>query len=227
MTFNPISNGSAANYVPPMAFAPAANTRSAAPEQEDKNASKGSDDIDKLLSQLTQLINRSVATKDSSAPDALMAMLASGEQASAVELPPELLQILDEVLGVAQAGGVETEFKALLSEYIAVRWALSELEQMMGKLESGELSSSDNDYFNQLAAAKAFLLQLEAAIAGRLDTQNWYSQWRELYRDGFEGQLESGDAAAQLKGSDAGQVVISLLKAAPRPDLSAVTPQAV
>ena len=85
MTFSPISNGSAANYVPPMAYVPTANTRSAAPEQEEKNASKGSDDIDELLSQLTQLINRSVAAKDSSAPDALMAMLATGEQPTAVD----------------------------------------------------------------------------------------------------------------------------------------------
>jgi hypothetical protein len=210
-----------------MTYAPAVSARPAAPEQDDNKAP--GDDIDQLLSQLTKLINRSVAAQDSSAPDALMALLATGEQPTAVELPPELLELLNNVLGVAQAGGAEAEFKALLSEYISVRWALSELEQMMAKMESGELSPDDTDYFNQLAAAQAFLRQLEAAIAGRLDTQNWYTQWRELYRDGFEGQLPSADAdlATQLQGSDAAQVVISLLNASPRADLSAVTPQAV
>lgn len=215
---NAAASAPVASYTPPVQ--PAVVPR----EEEEPNA------LDKLLNQLSNVLTESVKSKDTRAAEAILKYLAGDESTAAGTLPPALVELLDTVIGTAEQAGKAEEFKALLGEYVALQWAISELDSMIaaGKAASAAgVEPKSDDYYEKLAAAKAFLKQLEAAIVGRLDTQSWYSDWRELYQGELSNQVpavDTSDLRSQIEDADAVATVALLLKAAPRPDLSQVEP---
>lgn len=221
--------GNAANAVPITPYTPPV---SASPAPVRKQEDDGTEELDQLLGQLSQVLSDSVKKGDTRAADAILKYLAGDGAVATDALPPALVDLLDTVVGTAEQAGKADEFKALLGEYVALQWAISELDAMIAEGQAAAASggAKSDEYYEKLAAAKAFLKQLEAAIVGRLDTQSWYTNWRELYQTDFAAQTPAADSAAlrsQIEGADAVSTVAILLKAAPRPDLSQVEPAQV
>lgn len=201
------------------------------PTRQVSSSSNGSQSptlIDGLLDQLTDLLTDSVKNKNSAPANILLELLAAGENgplpAGAESLPKELLALLDLVTGQAELTGRGEEFKALLREYVAVRWALCELEEIIKAEQSGVVDEDTHYHFEQLAAAKAFLKQLESTVARRLDkleSEAGYTNWLQIYRDDLESREEGGDEDPAVsvtlpRDADAAKIVALLLEAAPR-----------
>lgn len=178
--------------------------------------------IDEMLAELTDVITTGVQNQDSSSAKALLGYL-DGEAGHAQALPPRLVDMLDEVLlGTAASAGKAEEFKALLGEYVAIQWALSTLNEVIRKQQAAQI---DDAALAEKLQAKAFLRQMEAAIVGRLDSQDWQSNWRAFFEESLAplaDNVEIDALAHQLVQSDAIGTVETLLQAAPRPDLSAL-----
>ena len=217
--------GSAADSVPSMAYAPA--SRQADPVEKTTEVQAPSA-LDNLLGQLTEVLNASVKTNDMATPEALLQYLSPGGS-GAGSLPPALVQLLDTVTGIAESAGRGDEFKALLREYVAVQWAISALEEIMKAQAAGQSTAETDRYYEQLAAARGFLQQLESAIARRLDkleAQAGYTNWLDIYREDLEARQQSAESVVPSLSPDmdAAKIVAILLEAAPRPSFDQLSP---
>jgi len=208
-----------AQAVAAIPFTPASPQAAPPPEKKDPSV------IDNLLSELTAVLTAGVQNQDSSGGNAILAYLAG--KASAADqalLPPRLIDLLETVLNQASQADKAEEFKALLSEFVALQWAISTLDELIRQQQAADQSGASAALAEKMQA-RAFLKQMEAAIVGRMETQTWYSNWQELYAETFASLAQTpaqSDLAAQLAGADAITTVETLLQAAPRPDLSAL-----
>ncbi len=222
MSVNPLGSSSKAvaamPYVAPTRQVSSSSTGAQAPTL-----------MDELLNQLTDLISDSVKNKNTAPANTLLDLLDPNREGplpvGTESLPKELLTLIGLVTGQADALGRGDEFKALLREYVAVRWALSELEEVIKAEQSGVVDENSQYHYEQLAAAKAFLKQLESSIARRLDQLEsvaGYTNWLQIYRDDLEERNEEGDIDHAVsitlpRDADAAKIVALLLEAAPRP----------
>lgn len=224
------SAASSASYVPPTS----ANAQTQQAVRQNEDNTKRNNDLDNLLNQLSAVLTESVVTKNSSKPQALLALLSEGGSASAAaQLPPELVSLIDKITSLAESQGKGDEFKALLSEYVAVKWALTALDAEIRAEQQGEQSKIDReDRYNQLAEASAFMRQLSSALSDQLDAlaaQNGYTDWLKAFKEDLDArsQLAAGEASPALpQGVNAAQLVAYLLKNAPRPDADSLHPVA-
>lgn len=225
MTFNQV--GSATNYVPAMSYTPA--TRKVSASESQNQANDEPNELDELLDQLSDVITGSVNAKDSSKPQALLQLLGEGSGQLGA-LPEDLVDLINNVTGLADSVGKGDEFKALLREYVAVKWALAELDAAIAAQQAG---GTDTGYhYEQLAAANAFMRQLSTTLSGQLDklaAEYGYSDWLEAFREELEEREElRGDgtaAAAAPKDVSAANLVAYLLRNAPRPELEQINPE--
>lgn len=225
MNFNSV--GANANSVPAMPYTPA--TRKAAESQPatkpaNPAVEEALKDLDDLLTQLTDVVKDAAKSKDASKAEALIELIASGadpvEAGAASGLPPAVLQLLAKVTGTVDAAGKGDEFKALLQEYVAVTWAIAELDAAIEAQENGASTPESDYHYEQLAAARAFMRQLEAAVSRRLDqleAQANFANWREVYSEEGDSAVESESASFEIpQGLDASKIVALLLENAPK-----------
>ena len=224
MQINSMSN--AANVVPAMPYTPP--SQQAAVQTESKQNS----DLDQLFDQLSTVLAESVHAKDSSKPQALMALLDKGGSAqAAASLPADLVKLISKITGLADDAGQGDAFKSLLREYVAVKWALTELDAEIQARQAGEQAKADaDDHYQQLAEADAFLRQLSGALSEQLDAlahQNGYTDWLQAFKADLDARSKlDGDAGTLPQGLDAQQLVAYLLRNAPRPAAEDLEPKA-
>ena len=148
-------------------------------------------------------------------------------------MPADLLGLISQITGRADAAGRGDEFKALLREYVAVSWSLAELDAAIKAEQAGQVDAAAADYhYAQLASANAFMLQLSTELTRQLDSlanQNGYTDWLQAFRQELEARRENNQQASSglPRNLDAAQLVAHLLNQAPRPESEELKPAAV
>lgn len=228
MNFNQINLGVQTVSAMPYVQAPLRPTSESGPRPGATN----NDDLSKLLSELGKVLDQATEAQDPEQVKALLSVLEANPAArttGAGVLPPALVELLTGVTESAEGTGQAEAFRDLLREYVAVRWALSELDAL-GRINADNAAKAEY-HLRQLEQARAFLEQLEVAISRRLDkmvSQTIYMNWRMLYRNEFETKPDPKDEAVYTtrslpEGVDAVGIVALLLEDAPRPDLDHVS----
>lgn len=220
-----INSASAQNAVKPMAYTP--------PQAQPSSSQAAGDapgPLDELFGQLSSLLSASVASKDSSKPKALLAMLDPNGSGDTSALPQDLVNLINGITGKADAAGKGDEFKALLREYVAVKWALTELDAAIQSERDGAMAAENRDYhYQQLCEANAFMQQLSAALSQQLDSlasEHGYTNWLQEFRDDLDARSTAATGSTIPQNLDAGKLVAYLLRQAPRPDADSLQPVA-
>jgi hypothetical protein len=223
-----INSVGSSNAVPAMAYAPPA-VRTEPVRADDQKNDKKTSALDDLLDQLSTVLNNSVKTKNSSTPLAILAQLEPGASKDAEpsgDIPPTLQALINTVTGQAAQAGKAEEFTALLKEYVAVKWALTELDAVI-QARIVDKGGDGNDYHSQqLAEAFAFLEQFEWFLANKLERKEApesVSDWLKTFQEELAAsQSEDKPATVSIPvDADAISIVEQLLSAAPRPELLA------
>lgn len=228
MNFNAINRGGNSAQAPTYiqtALSPAAAAARRPEVQTDT-------EIDTLLKELSKVLDESAEAQDPEKVKALLSALSAdpAERTSGDGvLSPELIALLSGVSDSAEGNGQLEAFRDLLREYVAVRWALSELDAL-GRITAENAARADY-HLRQIEQATAFLQQLEVAISRRLDkmvAQTSYLNWRLIYRDELETKRDLEDEVIPTSrslptGVDVLSLVAQLLEDAPRPDLDHVS----